>query len=425
MSPQESRRAELSGPSVHPGVEPLASTFDEEFRVHADEDGRTIEYRTFVPSGYTGDEPVPLVVMLHGCTQTPDVFAAGTRMNDVAERETFVVVYPTQPHTNSPMGCWTWFEDDNTMRGRGEAALIAGVTRETMADHAIDERRVFVAGLSAGGAMAASLAVSYPDLYAAVAVHSGLAYDAANDAAEAQRIMEDGSGYDPDRKGEQAYREMGDLARTVPVIVFHGLDDAIVDPVNAVNVTFQATQLNDLADDGRDDDSIDERAERVVTGETNGSAPLNRRFTRAEYHDRHGGPLVVQYLIEGMGHAWSGGSVAGTYTDPFGPNASELVWAFFDAHGDPDDVPTADARSIVAVVDEPVTLYGRGSSDPDGTLVRYEWAFGDGATGAGPTATHAYDEPGEYTATLTVTDDDGNTATDTTPVTVRPASPTD
>jgi poly(hydroxyalkanoate) depolymerase family esterase len=420
MSLEDPTRSELLQPSLHSGVEPLAPTFTEEFVVHTDEEGNAIEYKLFVPSGYTGEQRVPLVVMLHGCTQTPEIFAAGTRMNDVAERETFLVAYPKQTHASNPLGCWTWFDDDETMRGRGEAALIAGVTRELTAEYAVDERSVFVAGLSAGGAMAASLAVSYPDVYTAVGVHSGLPYDAADDATEAQEVMEDGAGYDHDAKGEQAYREMGDNARTVPTIVFHGLEDAIVDPVNGANVAYQATQMNDFASDGRGDDNVDEVAERVVRGETEGL--VSRRFTRAEYHDEHGTPLVVQYLVEGMGHAWSGGSFGGTYTDPFGPNASELVWDFFASHAGPaDEVPIADARSVVATAGEPVTLYGRGSSDPDGRLVRYEWAFGDGTTGTGPTATHTYTEPGEYTATLTVTDDAGQSARDTVDVVIRSA----
>jgi hypothetical protein len=254
----------------------------------------------------------------------------------------------------------------------------------------------------------------------AVGVHSGLPYDAADDATETQEVMEDGAGYDHDAKGEQAYREMGDNARTVPTIVFHGLEDAIVDPVNGANVAYQATQMNDFASDGRGDDNVDEVAERVVRGETEGL--VSRRFTRAEYHDEHGTPLVVQYLVEGMGHAWSGRSFGGTYTDPFGQNASEFVWEFFASHAGPaDEVPTADARSVVATAGEPVTLYGRGSSDPDGRLVRYEWAFGDGTTGTGPTATHTYTEPGEYTATLTVTDDAGQSARDTVDVVIRSA----
>lgn len=405
--PTTDRPGAPDGPAT---VEPLVSAMPEEYSVHraADEE---LEYKTFVPTGYDGNEAVPLVVMLHGCLQTPADFARGTRMNEVAERESFIVVYPAQSRARNIQLCWTWFEDDDTSRGEGEAGMLADLTERLQREYAIDGERVFVAGLSAGAAMAANLVVAYPETFAAAAIHSGLGYDAAETVDEATAVMEDPSRYDPQAKGTAAYEAMGERASVVPTIVVHGSADRIVDPRHGSHAAEQATQTNDLADNGADDDSIDYVPDRIVRGESEGSA-VSRQFTRAEFHDGTARPVVVEYVVEGMGHAWSGGNPGGSFVDAFGPNASELVWDFFARQGRARR-PVADATSVVTDVGEPVPFYGRGSYDPDGTVVRYEWDFGDGETATGDTVSHAYSEPGEYTVTLTVEDDSGATATDT------------
>ena len=180
------------------------------------------DYKLYIPPG-TGREPLPLVVMLHGCTQDPDDFAAGTAMNEVAQARGFYVLYPAQSRQANPHGCWNWFQHDHQQRDRGEPALLAGMTRQTMEQHAIDPRRVYVAGLSAGGAMAAILGAAYPDLYAAVGVHSGLAAGAATGLAAALAAMRGGAA------------GSGGPHR-VPTIVFHGDADSTVHPANGDEV---------------------------------------------------------------------------------------------------------------------------------------------------------------------------------------------
>lgn len=406
----ESTEAELVEPNETPEVRPQSMRFSS-VEIRTEETAAEREYKLFVPSDYRQDQEteVPLVVMLHGCTQDSATFAAATMMNDVAEEESFIVVYPEQSQLRNQMRCWTWFEDDDTTRGAGEAAFIAEVTRRVIERYAIDTAAVYLAGLSAGGAMAASMAVAYPDLYTAVGIHSGLPYDAAENADEAGRAMRDEIGYSPQAKGTRAYEDMGEHVSTVPTIVFHGNADRIVHPANANYAAEQATQMNDWASDGRDDDNVDYVADRVVNGQV-GGLPGGLRFTRSEYHDENQGedapPVVVTYMVDQMGHAWSGGSYAGggTFVDPRGPAASRIMWEFFEAHRTREIQPTATARSV-AGVGEAVTFTGRGSEDPDGSIVTYEWEFGDGSTTTGETVSHEFTEPGEYTVTLTVVDD--------------------
>jgi poly(hydroxyalkanoate) depolymerase family esterase len=196
-------------------------------------------YKLYVPSDYRG-QPVPLVVMLHGCSQSPDDFAVGTRMNEVAEAYTCLVAYPGQTSSANMQKCWNWFSEGDQQRDRGEPSLIAGITREVMRDYAIDPRRVYVAGLSAGGAAAAILGDAYSDLYAAIAVHSGLACGAACDLPSAFAAMQKG-GDGTERRASGPSRS-GTLRRVVPAIVFHGDRDTTVNPRNGDAVVAQSAQ---------------------------------------------------------------------------------------------------------------------------------------------------------------------------------------
>jgi poly(hydroxyalkanoate) depolymerase family esterase len=257
-------------------------------------------YKLYIPSGYRG-QPLPLIVMLHGCTQSPDHFAAGTRMNDVAEDATFLVAYPAQTKAANMSKCWNWFSAADQARGRGEPALIAGLTAQVGEQVAVTRGRVFVAGLSAGGAAAAVMGAAYPDVYAGVGVHSGLACGAARDMPSAFAAMRDGG---PGRVD-------GSLG-SVPTIVFHGDRDATVHPVNGDHVISQAKP-----------------AEALDVAVEQGRSVGGMAYTRRVQRDGSGRAVIEQWILHGAGHAWSGGSPAGTYTDPRGPDASREMARFF------------------------------------------------------------------------------------------------
>jgi len=269
-------------------------------------------YKLYVPASYETTAPLPLVVMLHGCTQSPDDFAAGTRMNLLAERDGFLVCYPGQTSAANSSKCWNWFNEGDQRRDGGEPSLIAGMTWDVMANYAVDPRRIYVAGLSAGGALAATMGRTYPDLYAAVGVHSGLACGAARDVASAITAMRQGGG----ARAMAAYNTASTGAvAVVPTIVFHGDRDTTVNPVNGDEVTAQTTHASTT--------TIETDEGRVLGG---------RRYTRTRFLDRDGATLAEHWAIHGGGHAWAGGSSAGSYTDPQGPDASREMLRFFAEH---------------------------------------------------------------------------------------------
>jgi poly(hydroxyalkanoate) depolymerase family esterase len=254
---------------------------------------------------------MPLVVMLHGCTQDPDDFAVGTQMNFLAEVNGFLVAYPAQAASANVSKCWNWFHAAHQERDRGEPSLIAGITRQVMAEYQVDARRVYVAGLSAGGAMAALMVATYPDLYVAVGVHSGLAAGSAHDMPSAFEAM---------RKGGQSGRMVA--GRTVPLILFHGDRDATVHPVNADDLLHQWVTGKPVAAD---------KAAPSVT-KSRGRAVDGRAYTCESYSDACGQVVAEQWTIHGAGHCWSGGNGNGSFTDPIGPDASREMVRFFQNH---------------------------------------------------------------------------------------------
>jgi poly(hydroxyalkanoate) depolymerase family esterase len=269
-------------------------------------------YKLYVPSRYRGQR-LPLIVMLHGCTQSPDDFAAGTRMNLCADEHNCFVAYPEQSTSANASKCWNWFRRSDQIRGQGEPSLISGITRQIISDYSVDEQRVYAAGLSAGAAEAAILAATYPDLYAAIGVHSGLACGAASDVASAFAAMRRSkpAGGLRSQSGQTGY------SRTVPAIVFHGDQDTTVHPHNGDQVIAQLQE------------SLHADLRMVIE---HGRAPGGRPYTRTIYRDPNGDAMFELWITHGAGHAWSGGSPAGSYTDPQGPDATREMLRFFLGH---------------------------------------------------------------------------------------------
>lgn len=259
----------------------------------------TRDYKLYVPSTLT-EAPAALVVMLHGCTQNPDDFAHGTQMNALAEELQCLVVYPAQSQAANPSRCWNWFNEVDQRRDRGEPSIIAGITRDVMARHAVDPRQVFVAGLSAGGAMATIMGTLYPDLYAAVGVHSGLPFAAAKDLPSALAAM----------KGD--FRRSQAPGRTLPIIVFHGDRDTTVHPANGEELVARVHAGN-----------------QPRTAVEPGQVPNGHAYTRTTHHHDDGSVHAEHWVIHGAGHAWSGGNARGSYTDGRGPDASREMMRFF------------------------------------------------------------------------------------------------
>jgi len=272
-------------------------------------------YKLYIPSRYHG-QALPLVVMLHGCTQSPDDFAAGTRMNRVAEEHTCLVVYPAQPSGANAAKCWNWFRPSDQRRGQGEPSLIAGITRQVMRDYAVDPQRVYIGGLSAGAAAAAVMGATYPDLYAAIGVHSGLPCGAAKDLRSAIVAMRQG-----ELPGSSEFGDISEVLRrgpAIPTIVFHGDRDNTVHPRNGDHVIAQSKGATNLQ----------EKVHR-------GRVPGGHSYTRTILSDTSGRAIFEHWEIHGAGHAWSGGSTAGSYTDPRGPDAAREMLRFFLGHPSP------------------------------------------------------------------------------------------
>lgn len=281
-------------------------------------------YRLYVPSGYTGTAR-PLMVMLHGCLQDGYDFAAGTRMNELAEARGFLVLYPEQGTLYNASDCWNWFSTANQSRGSGEPAVIAGMIDRVKAGYAVDGTRLGVAGFSAGASMATIMACTYPDRVRKVAEVAGTMFKAATTSIGGTNAMLYGSSYSPDARGTDCWNAMaGGGRRVIPTLVFHGSLDATVNPVNAAQTAQQWTQALDLASDGADNGNVDYVADATVNG------TACRSFTRYDYRNSANGATVVRrYAISGLGHRWPGGSSAGSYTDACAPDASLLIVDFF------------------------------------------------------------------------------------------------
>jgi poly(hydroxyalkanoate) depolymerase family esterase len=276
----------------------------------------TRDYKVYIPSSYQG-QSMPVMVMLHGCTQNPDDFARGTRMNALAEEKQCFVVYPAQTQSANSSKCWNWFKAVDQQRDQGEPSIIAGITRQVISDYKLDSKHVYVAGLSSGGAMAIIMGTTYPDLYAAVGVHSGLPYGAARDLPSAFSAM----------RGAKANKTSTANARldAIPIIVFHGDRDTTVHASNADQLMQQNVSTE------RTHASASNRINPDVIVEE-GKVPNGHAYTRTSHHDEEGNTVAEHWVIHGAGHAWAGGSRSGSYTDAKGPDASGEMMRFFFTH---------------------------------------------------------------------------------------------
>ena len=263
----------------------------------------SLDYRLYIPADHERRE-LALVVMLHGCTQNPEDFACGTRMNALAEEFGLVVAYPHQTRLANPQGCWNWFDRRHQNRGSGEPAKLAGLAQALAKEFDVRRERVFAAGLSAGGAMAEILAETYPDVFDAVGIHSGLPYKSAGDVPSAFAAMKGTAAFDP--------APLGPSNRHCRKIIFHGLADGTVVPINGERILNEA-----------------ERAETSLTRSDLDWPIEGGRVSRTVLKDADGQPAAEQWLVEGGGHAWFGGDPRGSFTQTVGLDASRVMVRFF------------------------------------------------------------------------------------------------
>ena len=277
-----------------------------------------LRYRLYVPSS-GAQRPLPLLVMLHGCNQDAAAFAAGTRMNRLAERRGFAVLYPEQSNRLNALRCWNWFRARDAREGESE--LIAEMIASVCAEHAIEPRRVYVAGMSAGAAMARVLTARHGALFAACGLHSGVMYGAAASAAQVASTMKHGSSASPEATARALAAALPGDEGVVPTIAIHGTADRVVNPLNHAQLT---EQLLAVADSGNVRPSTSQHTEHIER--------IGGRVCTVREYERGGRLYLRSCLIEGLGHAWSGGDAAYPFNDEAGPCASELIWDFVSQH---------------------------------------------------------------------------------------------
>jgi poly(hydroxyalkanoate) depolymerase family esterase len=285
-------------------------------------------YFVYTPSNYRTGTAVPLIVMLHGCIQTAMDFATGSQMNQLAEKYHFIVAYPQQLSIYNPALCWNWFSSSNQIRGSGEPAILAGIVREIESNTSrwtIDRHRVYVTGLSAGAVMAVILGATYPDIFAAIGVHSGAEFGAITSPLSGGQAFAQG-GPDPIQQGKAAFKAMGSFARVVPTIVFHGTIDPVSWPINGKQVVQQWMQTDFLASHGTYHADFNYPSSTI-----NAAVPGGQTYTVYKWNATNGNEVEEYWLINGMGHAWSGGSPY-NFTDLLGPSASLAMYTFFMHH---------------------------------------------------------------------------------------------
>jgi poly(hydroxyalkanoate) depolymerase family esterase len=295
---------------------------------YASEQG-TLDYLVYTPPSYQQGAQIPLVLLLHGCMQDPYQLELASGMRAIADQNSFMIVYPQQNAASSPHRCWNWYDLGNQQRDSGEPMLLSGIVNQVQQNYSVDANRIYVAGISSGGAMTSILASCYPDVFAAAFVHSGMAYDASNSPIEALTAPLSGSETPPNVAGANAHACAGGASQAIPVLILHGMADTVVVPQNAHDALAQFAQTNDYADDATDNDS-------VVAQPTSSEAlqvAEGHAYT-VEHYDYNDERLMQRYLVDGMWHMWSGGTGILPFSDPAAPNASQIMWDFFSAHSD-------------------------------------------------------------------------------------------
>ena len=281
------------------------------------------EYLVYVPRGYGGWTRRALVVLIHGCKQTPEDLAAGTRIGALADKHGWLVLLPRQSDKANPWSCWNWF-DAATVAGRGETAIVAAQIKAVRRAYRVHPRRIFVAGMSAGGTLAATLGVRHPEMFAGVFVHSSLACGAASGAAAAISVMSRGADTDPQEIGARARAAAPGGFVRLPLLAIHGEDDTVVAEVNAFQLVRQFLALNGRASlEGARDQRPAPDSESVVVLED------GRKMRVGEYRD---GRRVIARLLQvpGLGHAWGGGDASYAYNDANPPDATALLGEFIE-----------------------------------------------------------------------------------------------
>ena len=288
----------------------------------------TRTYKVYVPASYDGT-PAPLLVELHGCGSNADEESRWSRFNEFAEAHGLLVAYPEQDPNANGGRCWNWFQAEHQARDAGEPTLIAGITRAVMEGWNVDPRRVYLGGISAGGAMSDVMAVTYPDLYAAAMIYAGCEYKGGPTCLGSTGAL---SG---DQSGAESIAAMGPRARTVPAIVIQGEADPLVPPANAELVVGQFLAIADTVDDGTNDGSVS----RTPAQSTSGQVPGGHAYSVDIYRDASGCKLVERWLVEDMGHMWSQGKSAdppttrdAAFIDPLGPDVTTATLEFLLSH---------------------------------------------------------------------------------------------
>lgn len=307
------------------------------------------EFRVYTPDGNVSGKP--LVVILHGCTQTADDVADASRMDALADEKGFVVAYPEQSASSGLNRCWEWWETGNQKRDAGEPKEIADGVSAIVDAHGLDGERVYVAGISAGGAMSVVLGATYPDRFAAIGVLAGIEYAGATSLSQVLGVSS-GGGPDPVQQGERAHDAMGAFARVVPALVFHGDADSVVASVNGEQVARQWLATNTLV---LGDDTI--AAPTTTEGEA------GYPFVRTVHASKErGGSVVEHYLVKGLGHAWPGGKAGGSYADPKGPDASRTLWAFFEKRTLSQPIPEGPSEPVPSEPNSPSPADGEATT---------------------------------------------------------------